>query len=86
MGTGRATWKALLQEKLTALFWAAAASLIVLFGNGEDDLISLVLWSPKLFRLQGCSVGKAVPECYDLGCATAMDRSMSTLDVLPSSS
>jgi hypothetical protein len=48
--TGRTRWRLLLQEKLTALLWAAAAFVVVLFGNGEDDLISLVLWSPLLFR------------------------------------
>jgi hypothetical protein len=47
---GRAGWKGWLTEKLTALFWSTAAFLVVLFGNGDDDLISLVLRSPLLFR------------------------------------
>lgn len=38
-------------EKAIALFWALIAFSITVFGNGEQDLFSLVLWSPKLNRL-----------------------------------
>lgn len=40
-----------LAEKAVASVWVVVAAGIILFGNGESDLISIILFSPKVNRV-----------------------------------
>eukprot|EP00983_Pelagomonas_calceolata_P071185 1151107-Pelagomonas_calceolata.AAC.3 len=68
-------------QRLLAAFWSLLAGLVILYGNGESDLVTLVLYSNKLNRLDAINKVEdplnASPWCIPTGAVTIVVAELS---------